>query len=148
MKIKFIRALHHPHLVRSGDEDLRLDTPLGMAGFAGTGPRGQTCAACAYLDTTDTTMSDHGPAALCQKRQQMSLGRKVPVVPLDTAACGYFQKRPDDAAAVLEVVDRQLGARLDDRRAQLRRLEAGADRLREEISEIEAERSKQGRPHR
>jgi hypothetical protein len=70
----------------------------GQAHFAGTGPFGATCSECAFLGywkqirnaSGDTVKSQR--VGGCEKFRQLT-GKHGPVVPPDTEACRYFQRR-------------------------------------------------------
>ena len=63
-------------------------TVLGMAHFAGSGPRGAICAHCAHWQA-----SAHGRKHICHRyRELMPRGTAKPV-PGTTPACRYFVER-------------------------------------------------------
>ncbi len=61
-------------------------TAPGMAHFAGTGPRGETCGRCAFLKTkTDVFASGR-----CEKYRKLT-SKVGPEIKANLAACKYFE---------------------------------------------------------
>jgi hypothetical protein len=59
----------------------------GMAHFAGTGPDGRRCGACAFFDRKDDK-----PEAICTKYKALT-NRIGKLIPLEALACKYFEAK-------------------------------------------------------
>ena len=138
IKIQYVGDRHHPALIRSKEEQNWLNTPSGMAGRMGSGPHGATCLSCAHLDLLASKFSDRGKAAPCVEARRLRHGKRSPEIPVHTAACNHYAARLD--ATALADADQRLAERLEEKRADIKRLKATLRRLDEEIHELELER--------
>ncbi len=83
-------SLLTPHQTRSNPkiDALAARTAPGMAHFAGTGPRGETCGHCSHFD---------GKHQLCNKFIELTKAQRrrgAPKIKSNLAACKYFEPKP------------------------------------------------------
>jgi hypothetical protein len=138
--IKYVGANRDPHLIRSSGDASWLQTPVGAAGCAGSGPIGKTCADCLHADLSRLKLSDQGRAAPCLERARLANGKgAIQEVPLKMAACSLFSERPDKTTA-FAFADERLAQQLTEKRAKIDTWRAAIDRTTREIRELELAR--------
>jgi hypothetical protein len=74
----------NPYLCRDPAEREMLGSYVGMAHFAGSGPRDRSCCACAHWEGRSN--AKHAPCRMFEKLT----GREGPKVPRHAASCKYF----------------------------------------------------------
>ena len=72
----------------------------------------------------------------------MRHGKRCPEIPIYTPACNHYAARPD--ATALASADQRLAERVEEKRADIKRLKATLQRLDEELHELELERGESG----
>ncbi len=93
------------HLTETNTSDLVKGTHVGMAYFAGTGPKGKTCRECAHWGATVRKHLYRNPVYSapdlqhheCNKFTKM-IGRAGGKVPHEAAACKYFKQSENPPA--------------------------------------------------
>jgi hypothetical protein len=143
IKIEFLGKSRVPGLIRPGENEAWMRTPVGMAGRLGSGPPGATCLGCVHLALAELRWSDHGRAAPCLERRRLSGGKKTQEVPVPTPACSRFEERSGLAAAIASA-DQYVDERIVAKRQKIRDLEQAAKRLNDEIRELQQTRSDPG----
>jgi hypothetical protein len=144
IKIGFLAASRLPGLVRSREDESWLQTAVGMAGRAGSGPPNTTCLSCIHLDLAASCWSDRGKAAVCLERRRLARGKgRIQEVPVNSASCSRYAQRPDTAAAVA-YADERLGERIRIKREQVERLRQAGKRLETDIRELQKLREDPG----
>ena len=99
-------TLLSPHLTAGYDPVLSAQiakTRPGMAHWSGSGPLGQTCAACAHLGYEQRIQNALGVVIATKQRHScwkfLALtGRHGPIVPKSAEGCRHFAPRDDNAA--------------------------------------------------
>jgi hypothetical protein len=123
-------------LIRSDDDHGWLASPVGMAGRAGSGPPGATCAGCAHLALEFSQWTDHGRGAPCLEHRRLKW-KNGQVVPTSTPACNRFFPRPGGVEAALAAANPHVEAQIASRRQRLAGLGVDVKKIEGEICELE-----------